>query len=68
MANIDLHNHVIPPTVIEAIIRNPDRFGTRIEEKGGKRYFDSHGRMTELVADFYDVDAKFERTRRHERA
>ena len=46
MANIDLHNHVIPPTVIEAIIRNPDRFGTRIEEKGGKRYFDSHGRMT----------------------
>lgn len=58
MANIDLHNHVIPPTVIDAIIRNPERFGTRIEEKGGKRYFDSHGRMTELLADFYDVDAK----------
>ena len=26
----DLHNHVIPATVIEAIRRNPDRYGTRI--------------------------------------
>ena len=28
--NIDLHNHVIPPTVIDAIAKNPDRYGTRI--------------------------------------
>ena len=58
MSNIDLHNHVIPPTIVDAIARDPERFGTKIEEKGGKRYFNNHGRMTELLADFYDVDAK----------
>ncbi len=58
--NIDLHNHVIPPTVVDAITRHPDRFGMNIEEKGGKRYFNSHGRMTELLPTFYDVDAKVE--------
>lgn len=58
MSNIDLHNHVIPPTIVEAIAREPERYGTRIEEKGGKRYFNNHGRMTELLADFCDVDAK----------
>ena len=60
MSNIDLHNHVIPPTIVDAITRKPDRFGMKIEEKGGKRYFNSHGRMTELLPSFYDVDAKIE--------
>jgi aminocarboxymuconate-semialdehyde decarboxylase len=54
----DLHNHVIPPGVVEAIVRNPENFGTRIEERDGRRYFDSHGRMTELLPEFYDVEAK----------
>src|SRR5688572_20157899 len=54
----DLHNHVIPPTVIEAIRRNPDRYGTRIETRDGKQYFDSHGRMTELLPEFHNVEAK----------
>jgi aminocarboxymuconate-semialdehyde decarboxylase len=54
----DLHNHVIPELVVQAIRRSPDRYGTRIEEKGGKRYFDSHGRMTELLSEFCDVEAK----------
>jgi len=54
----DLHNHVIPEKVVQAIRRNPDRYGTRIEEKGGKRFFDSHGRMTELLPEFCDVEAK----------
>ncbi len=54
----DLHNHVIPPAVVDAIIRNPENFGTRIEVKDGKRYFDSHGRMTELLPAFCDVEAK----------
>jgi len=58
--NYDLHNHVIPQTVVDAISRDPERFGTRIEEKGGKRYFDSHGRMTPLLPAFYDVEAKIE--------
>ncbi|MBI4194116.1 MAG: amidohydrolase [Betaproteobacteria bacterium] len=58
MSNIDLHNHVIPETVVAAIKRDPAKFGTKIEEKNGKRYFDSHGRMTELLPQFCDVEAK----------
>ena len=54
----DLHNHVIPPSVVEAIAHNPGNFGTRIEERNGKRYFDSHGSMTELAPEFVDVEAK----------
>jgi len=54
----DLHNHVIPPAVVDAIRRNPDRFGTRIEDRNGKPYFDAHGRMIELLPEFNDVDAK----------
>src|SRR6185436_14751118 len=56
--NYDLHNHVIPERVVQAIRRNPERYGTRIEEKDGKRYFDSHGRMTELLPEFCDIEAK----------
>ncbi|HUF79677.1 MAG TPA: amidohydrolase family protein [Burkholderiales bacterium] len=54
----DLHNHVIPETVVQAIKRDPERFGTRIEEKDGKRWFDNHGRMTELLPEFCDPAAK----------
>lgn len=60
MSNIDLHNHVIPLTIIEAIERDPKRFGTHIESRDGKRFFNSHGRMTELLAEFYDPEAKIE--------
>ena len=56
--NIDLHNHVVPTSVIDAIARDPQRYGTSIEEKDGKRYFNSHGRLAELQAVFYDADAK----------
>ncbi len=58
MSSIDLHNHVIPPAIVDAITRKPDRFGMKFEEKGGKRYFNAHGRMTELLPEFYDIDAK----------
>jgi aminocarboxymuconate-semialdehyde decarboxylase len=54
----DLHNHVIPNTIVEAIRRHPERYDTRIEERNGKQYFDSHGRMTELTPEFHDVEAK----------
>src|SRR5688572_28624167 len=57
-ATYDLHNHVIPESVVQAIRRHPDRYGTRIEERDGKRYFDSHGRMTELLPEFCDPAAK----------
>lgn len=58
--NIDLHNHVIPPTIVDAIANNPERYGTRIEEKDGKHYFNSHGRLAELQRAYYDADAKVE--------
>ena len=60
MGNIDLHNHVIPENVIQAIKREPEKFHTKIEEKGGKRYFDNHGRIAELLPEFHDVEAKVE--------
>jgi aminocarboxymuconate-semialdehyde decarboxylase len=56
----DLHNHVIPEGVVQAIQDHPDRYGTRVEIRGGKRYFDSHGRMTELLPEFCDVEAKID--------
>lgn len=60
MGSIDLHNHVIPETVVEAIKREPERFGTKVEEKDGKRYFDNHGVVAELLPEFCDADAKVE--------
>ncbi len=54
----DLHNHVIPEPVVQAIQRNPERYGTQVEIRDGKRYFDSHGRMTELLPEFCDIEAK----------
>ena len=58
--NIDIHSHVVPRTVIDAIELNPDRYGTRIEVKDGKRYFAVHGPQAELKPEFYDADAKVE--------
>ena len=58
--NIDLHNHVIPPTVVAALERDPRRYGMSIDEKNGKRYFNSHGRPAELLKVFYDAEAKVE--------
>ena len=56
--NIDLHNHVIPPTIVAALTRDPERYGLAIEEKDGKRWFNSHGRLAELQTAYYDADAK----------
>jgi aminocarboxymuconate-semialdehyde decarboxylase len=54
----DLHNHVVPQAVVDAIRRNPERYGTRIEDRNGKPYFDAHGRMIELLPEFNVVEAK----------
>ena len=64
--NIDLHNHVGPPTIIDAIARHPHRYGTKIEERDGKRWFSVHGPFAELQPAFYDVDAKLEWMDRNE--
>ena len=58
MATIDLHNHVVPPTVIDAIRQNPERYHTRIVEKEGKTFFDVHGNLAELKPEFFNAEAK----------
>jgi aminocarboxymuconate-semialdehyde decarboxylase len=58
--NIDLHNHVIPPTIVEAIRREPERYGARVDERDGALWFSSHGLTLELAPAFYDVQAKLE--------
>jgi aminocarboxymuconate-semialdehyde decarboxylase len=60
MSNVDLHSHVIPPTIIDTIRRDPQRFGIKIEERDGKLYFERRGNKSELLPAFYDVDAKIE--------
>jgi len=55
---IDVHSHVVPPTVIAALEREPERFGTRIVDRDGRRFFDVHGREAELDPEFHDTDAK----------
>ncbi len=56
----DLHNHVVPESVIQAVKRDPKRYGRRVVEKKGKRYFDAHGRLIELRPEFCDVEAKID--------
>jgi aminocarboxymuconate-semialdehyde decarboxylase len=56
--NIDLHNHVVPATVVAAIEKDPERYHTQIIDKDGKRYFTVHGPLAELKPEFYDVEAK----------
>ena len=58
MTTIDLHNHVVPPTVLDAIRKSPERFHTSVYEKDGKTYFDVHGNPAELKPEFFNADAK----------
>jgi aminocarboxymuconate-semialdehyde decarboxylase len=58
MNAIDLHSHVIPPTIVDAVRRDPSRFGMKIEGRDGKLYFERRGRLSEMDREFYDVDAK----------
>jgi hypothetical protein len=39
MSSIDLHARVVPPTVVEAVRRDPQRFGINVVERNGKLYF-----------------------------
>ena len=45
----DLHNHVVPPTIVDAIAADPSRYGTKFELKDGRRYFSVHGPLAELT-------------------
>jgi aminocarboxymuconate-semialdehyde decarboxylase len=60
MANIDLHNHVIPQTIIDAIRRDPQRYGIKIEERDGKLFYVRFGQLTEIAPAYFSVDAKID--------
>jgi aminocarboxymuconate-semialdehyde decarboxylase len=66
MSAIDLHSHVVPPTIIEALLRAPERFGiggaafngVKVTERDGALHFDNNGRLTLMERELYDVEAK----------
>jgi len=58
MSNIDLHSHVIPPTIIEVMRRDPQRFGMKVIERDGKLYFERRGKLNAMEREFYDIEAK----------
>ena len=57
---IDLHNHVIPESIIAAMRADPERYGTRIEDDAGKRYLVRGKLRLELLPEFSVADAKLE--------
>ena len=60
MKRIDLHNHVIPETIVQAMREQPDLYRTRIEGEGHKRVFVRGKVRFDLLPEFYDADAKVE--------
>ena len=60
MKNIDLHNHVLPETYLQAVREQPELYRTRIEGEGHKRQFVRGNIRFDLIPEFYDADAKVE--------
>ncbi len=55
---IDLHNHVIPLTLIDAARREPGRYGMRVEDRDGKIFYERRGKLSELRPGFCNAEAK----------
>jgi aminocarboxymuconate-semialdehyde decarboxylase len=55
---IDLHSHVIPPTFLEALKADPDRYKLRVEERDGRTFIIRGSHAGPLADEFHDVDAK----------
>ena len=60
MKRIDLHSHVIPETIIQAMRDQPAIYNTRIEGDGAKRVFVRGKTRFDLIPEFYDALAKVE--------
>jgi aminocarboxymuconate-semialdehyde decarboxylase len=66
MSAFDLHSHVVPPTIIAALLREPERFGiggaafngVKVTARDGALHFDNNGRLTLMERELYDVEAK----------
>lgn len=58
---IDLHSHVIPSRIVEAIGREPQTFAARIEGEGAnRRIVHDQGYVYPLFEEFFDPEAKLE--------
>lgn len=56
---IDLHSHVIPPRIIDAIAADPHAFSARIEGSGSdRRIVHDQGYAYPLFPEFFDPEAK----------
>ncbi|MBI4195545.1 MAG: amidohydrolase [Betaproteobacteria bacterium] len=60
MKRIDLHSHVIPESIVQAMREAPELYKTRIEGEGDRRKFVRGKTKFDLVPEFYDADAKVE--------
>ncbi|QRG04601.1 amidohydrolase family protein [Xanthobacter dioxanivorans] len=57
--HIDIHSHVIPPAMVEAIAADPEGFAARVEGGGdNRRMRHDQGYVYPLFAEFTDVKAK----------
>lgn len=58
---VDVHSHVIPRRVVDAIAERPSAFGARMESDGGRlRVVHDQGYVYPLFPEFYDPEAKLE--------
>lgn len=58
---IDLHSHVIPQRVVDAIAADPAGFSARLEGEGGsRRVVHDQGYVYPLFPEFHDPEAKLE--------
>ena len=58
---MDVHSHVLPKEMIDAIRTRPREYLMRVEQRGGDEVFirdDKHS--TPVYAEFHDADAKVE--------
>ncbi|MDQ3893040.1 MAG: hypothetical protein M3274_09125 [Actinomycetota bacterium] len=62
MPTIDVHSHVIPPAVAEAVVADPTGFSARIEEGGSgeKRVVHDQGYAYPLFDEFLDAKQKYD--------
>src|ERR1700750_2991406 len=56
-ARIDVHSHVIPAELLQAIEKRPERFQMQVDRKAGKLVRESAGALP-LFEEFWDAKAK----------
>ena len=58
---IDIHNHTTPAAYLEAVKRDPNRMGSRVEiDNDGRRWLvQGSGKKTEVPANAVDLDLRF---------